>query len=79
MFVNIMCNMQDVTIFSENFLNEWRKLSQSVLIIQLYVACSPQTANDRRRKAYRLSQMIKRSFQHIDFFLAISRCPKMSI
>ena len=33
-----------MTIFSENFLNEWRKLSQSVLIIQLHVACSPQTA-----------------------------------
>ena len=32
-----------VTIFSENFLIKLRKLSQSVLIIQLYLACSPQT------------------------------------
>ena len=33
-----------VAIFSENFPNEWRKLSQSVLVIKLYVACSPHTA-----------------------------------
>ena len=55
--------------FSENFLNEWRKLSQSVLIIQLSVACSTQNAIRWRRMAYRLSQMIKLSFQYTASFL----------
>lgn len=47
MFVNILCNMQacDNIFRKRSELNEWRKLSQSVLIIQyLYVACSPQPA-----------------------------------
>ena len=51
-----------VTIFSENFLNEWRKLSQDVLISYMLHILHKLPYN-RRRKAYRLSQMIKRSFQ----------------
>ena len=57
-----------VTIFSENFLNEWRKLSQDVLISYMLHILHKLPYN-RRRKAYRLSQMIKRSFQHTTFVL----------
>ena len=57
-----------VTIFSENIQNEWRKLSQDVLINYIWHILH-KLPYDRRRKAYRLSQMIKRSFQHTAFFL----------
>ena len=82
MFVSIMCNMH--VTFSENFRIERMAKSYSLLIIQLYGACSTQNAiYDRRRKAYRLPQMIKRSFQHklTAFFCgpSIRRRPKMSI
>ena len=51
--------------------NKWQKLSQSVLIIQLYVACFFKMPYDRRRKAYYLSHMIKRSFQHTAFIVKL--------
>ena len=69
MFVNIMCNMQSCdNIFSESIPNEWRKLSQDVLInYMLHIL--HKLPCDKRRKAYRLSQMIKRSFQQTAFLL----------
>ena len=57
-----------VTIFSENIQNEWRKLSQDVLINYIWHILH-KLPYDRRRKAYRLSQTRKRSFQHTAFFL----------
>ena len=57
-----------VTIFSGNFQNEWRKLSQDVLINYI-LHILPELLYDRTRRAYRLSQMIKRSFQHTAVFL----------
>ena len=57
-----------VTIFSENFPNERRKLSQDLLINRI-LHILHNLLYDRRRKAYRLSQMIKRLFQHTAFFL----------
>ena len=69
--------------FSENFLIKRMAKSQSLLIIQLYGVCSTQNAIPRRRKAYRLPQVIKRSFQHklTAFFCgwSIRRRPKISI
>ena len=62
-----------VTTFSENLPNEWQKLSQ---VCGEYATCNYYMLHilhklpySRRRKAYRLSQMIKRSFQHTAFFL----------
>ena len=57
-----------VTIFSENIQNEWRKLSQDVLNNYIWHILH-KLPYDRRRKAYRLSQTRKRSFQHTAFFL----------
>ena len=48
------------------------------LLLNYMVHVLHKLPHDRRRKAYRLSQMIKRSFQHTAFFLSIRRRPKMS-
>ena len=54
--------------------NIFRKLSERMAKVisrcafQLYVHILHKLPQDRRRKVYRLSQMIKRSFQHTAFF-----------
>ena len=67
--------------FPENFPIERLAKSQSLLIIQYMVHVLHKMPYDR--KAYRLPQMIKRSFQHklTAFFCgrSIRRRPKMSI
>ena len=62
--------------------NEWRNL-KVYLLFNYMVHVLHKMPYDRRRKAYRLPQMIKRSFQHklTAFFCgrSIRRRPKMSI
>ena len=68
-FLSTSCVIcRHVTIFSANFPNEWRKLSQDVPI-NFLLHILHKLPYSRRRKAHRLSQMIKRSFQHTAFFL----------
>ena len=50
--------------FSENFPIERMAKSQSLLIFNYMVHVLCKMPYDRRTKAYRLPQMIKRSFQH---------------
>ena len=58
-----------VTMFSENYPNEWRNYLTMCLSIICCIFSTNCRPHDRRRKAYRLSQMIKRSFQYTAFFL----------
>ena len=57
--------------FSEPFPNKWKNLKECLL--SNYYNCMLQLLHkmlyDMRRKAYLLSQMINRSFQHTAFFL----------
>ena len=78
MFVSIMCNMQACDIF-----RELSDRTNGELLFNYMVHVLHKMPYDRRRKAYRLPQMIKRSFQHklTAFFCgpSIRRRPKMSI
>ena len=68
MFVNILCNMQACDNIFRKLSERMGKLSQD-LLINYMLHILHKLPYDRRRKAYRLSQMIKRSFQHTAFFL----------
>lgn len=64
MFVSIMCNMQACDIFRELSDRTNGEISKLYLLFNYMVHVLHKMPYDRRRKAYRLPHMIKRSFQH---------------
>ena len=73
-----MCNMQACDKILRELSERMAKIISKWLIIIQMLHVLYKLPYDRRRKAYRLSQMISRSFQHTAFFLSIRRRPKMS-
>ena len=64
MFVSIMCNMQACDIFRELSDRTNGEISKFTLLFNYMVHVLHKMPYDRRKKAYRLPQMIKRLFQH---------------
>ena len=68
-----------VTILSKTFRTNGENHLKVFLLLNYMLHVLHKLPHYRRRKAYCLSQMIKRSFQHTAFFLSIRRRPKMFI
>ena len=72
-----MCNMQACDKILWKLSERMAKIISKCLLLNYMLHVLHKLPHDRGRKAYRLSQMIKRSFQHTAFFLSIHRRPKM--
>ena len=80
MFVNIMYNMRACDAIFRKLSERMAKIYLKVCLLFNYMLhVLHKLPYDRRRKAYRLSQMIKRSFQHTALascqFAVVQRCP----
>ena len=69
MFVNIICNI--LSKLSERM----AKIISKCLLLNYMLHVLHKLPHDRRRKAYHLSQMIKRSFLSSCQFAVVQRCP----